>query len=113
MAKSIIINRFNGKNHTITLPATDTVAATFAQNVLEGEYKVYAFDTEVGLDTETSYKEMQVMVKNTTSEMKTYLNLKVKSTKSEEDVFAAVIGLTVNGILIDEAYVISNKLITL
>lgn len=113
MAKSIIINRFNQKNHQITLPCDDTVAGAFATALLDGEYQVLKFDTTLGNDVETSYKEMQIMVKNTTTQNKHYLNLKVKTNKSEEDVFAVLIGLTVNGMLIDEAYVISNRLVTL
>lgn len=113
MAKSIVVNRFNGKNHHISLPCADTVAATFAADVLDGEYQVFQLDTELGTETEVSYKEMQVMVKNSTSKMKTYLNMKVKTSKNEQDVFSALIGLTINGIIVDEAFIISDRLVTL
>ncbi len=111
--KSLIVNRFNGKNHSFALPCASTVAATFCSDMLEGEYQVFKFDTESGFETETSYKEMQIMVKNSTSKEKTYLNIKVKASKVEADVFTALIGLTVNGIVIDEAFIISDKLVTL
>lgn len=113
MAKSIIVNRFNQKNHQITLPCDDTVATTVATTLLDGEYQVLKYDTSAGTETETSYKEMQVMVKNTTTKNKHYLNLKVKANKSEEDVFAVLIGATINGMLVDEAFVISNRLVIL
>lgn len=113
MAKSIIVNRFNQKNHLINLPCDDTVATTVATTLLEGEYQVLKYDTSAGTETETSYKEMQIMVKNSTSKLKHYLNLKIKANKSEEDVFAVLIGATINGVVIDEAFVISNRLVTL
>jgi len=113
MAKSIIINRFNGKNHHITLPCDDTVATTFASDMLDGEYQVLKFDAEAGSETEVSYKEVQVMVKNTTTKLKTYLNLKVKTSKNEQDIFGALLGLTINGILVDEAFIISDRLTVL
>lgn len=113
MAKSIVINRFNGKNHQITLPCDEIVAGTFAPAVLDGEYQVFKFDSEAGAEVETAYKEMQVMVKNSTTKMKTYLNIKVKTSKVEADVFAVLIGLTINGIVVDEAFIISDRLTTL
>ncbi|MDD2651722.1 MAG: hypothetical protein PHX44_01650 [Sulfurimonas sp.] len=113
MSKSLVINRFSGKNHSITLPCDDTVAATFASAVLDGEFAVYSLATTSGAsDVETSYKDMQIMVKNSTTAEKTYLNIKVKANKSEEDVFAVLIGMTINGVVVDEAFVISNRLIT-
>lgn len=81
--------------------------------MLDGEYQVLKFDVESGIDTEVAYKDMQVMVKNSVSKMKTYLNIKVKTSKNEQDVFAVLIGLTVNGIVVDEAFIISDRLITL
>lgn len=113
MAKSIVVNRFNNKNHTFALPCADTVAVTFCGSMLDGEYQVFKFDSEAGLETETSYKEMQIMVKNSVSKEKTYLNIKVKASKVEADVFAALMGLTINGIVVDEAFIISDKLVTL
>lgn len=112
MSKSIILNRVNGKNRSFSLPCSEVDASAFAAAVLDGEYNVYKFGTETGTETETTWSEMQVMVKNSTTKEKTYLNLKVKANKSEADVFAALIGLTVNGITIDEAFIISNRLIT-
>lgn len=113
MAKSLIINRYNNSNHWITVPADEVAADTFASTFLDGEYQVLKYDTSVGTDTETSYQEMQVMVKNATTKMKTYLTMKVKSNKTENEVFAALIGLTVNGIVVDECYLISHKIVTL
>jgi hypothetical protein len=113
MAKSIVVNRINGKNNHITLPCDDTVAAAFVADVLDGEYQIFKFDSEAGTETEVSYKEMQVMVKSTTTKEKTYLNMKVATSKTEQDVFAVLLGLTINGIIVDEAFIISDRLITL
>lgn len=113
MAKSLVLNRFNGKNHQITLPCDDTVAATFASTVLDGEWAVYKLETSNGAsDIEASYKDMQIMVKNSTTAEKAYLNIKVKANKIEEDVITALIGLNVSGVVVDEVFVMSNRLIT-
>lgn len=112
MSKSIILNRVNGKNRSFTLPCDHVDATAFATAVLDGEYNVYKYGIESGAETETTWNEMQIMVKNSTTKEKTYLNLKIKANKSEADVFAALIGLTVNGITIDEAFIISDRLIT-
>ncbi len=113
MAKSIVVNRVNQKNYTVTLPCDAGEAASFASAILEGEYSVYEYDTQAGTETETSYKQMQIMLKNATSGVKTYVNLAVKANKSEEDVFTALIGKTINNVVVDEAFIISNRLVTL
>ena len=105
--KSMVINRINGKNHTVYLPCDETVAGTFAGAMFDGEYEVLKQGVISGSDVETSANKVNIMVKNTTSGQKTYMNMLVKSNKTEEDIFAAVIGLTVNGILVDEAFITS------
>ena len=110
--KSLVVNRISNKNHTFALPCASTVAVAFATAMLDGEWQVFEFESESGNETETSYKEMQIMVKNATSKEKTYLNIKVKANKVEADVFASLIGLTINGIIVDEAFIISDKLVT-
>ncbi len=113
MAKSIIVNKINQKNHHISVPCDGTNAGTFAALVLDGEYEVYEYDTELGTETETSYNDVQLMVKNSTSKEKSYLNLKCKANKTEQDIFGVVIGLTINDTVVDEAFIISQRLVTL
>lgn len=112
MGKSLIINRINNKNHSFYVPAGETEADTFASTFLDGEYQVLKVGTTIGTDTETAVNDVNMMVKNSTSGQKAYLNMLTKSTKSEDELFSAVIGLTINGVLVDEAYIISMKRIT-
>ncbi|MEA2110619.1 MAG: hypothetical protein U9P71_01090 [Campylobacterota bacterium] len=105
--KSMLINRFNGKNHTVYLPCDEIQAATFAGAMLDGEYQVLKMGAVSGTEAETVANKVNIMVKNTTSGEKAYFNMLVDSSKSEEEIFAVVIGLTINGVLVDEAYIMS------
>lgn len=113
MAKSMILNRFNGKTNTIYVPADASTAGAFASALLDGEYQVLSLDTELGNDTETAYQEVQVMVKNSTTQDKTYVNMKCKTNKSEDEIFTVLKGLTINGIHIDECYMMAQRLVNL
>lgn len=107
--KTMLINRVSGKNHTIYLPTDDTNALAFATNFLDGEYQVLKFASEAGNDVETSVYDVNLMVKNTTSGIKSYMSMYTSVTKTEEDIFNVLKGLTVNGVLVDEVYIISMK----
>jgi hypothetical protein len=111
MAESIIVNRISGKNKFITVPTDSTNAVAFAGTFLEGEYAVYEKDTVIGAsDVVGSAPDLlNVMFKNKTSGLKGYATLSVKKTTTDEAVFAVLMGLTLNGVLIDEAYVISRR----
>lgn len=113
MAKSMIINRFSGKNNTIYLPSDDTQATSFAAAFLDGEYQVLKFGSESGSDVVASYYEVGCMIKNTTSGVKAYMNMLVLPTKTEEDIFNALIGLTINEVLVDEVFIMSMKKVIL
>lgn len=110
--KSMIINRVSGKNSTIYVPTNAANAQTFATTFLDGEYQVLSFESEAGNDIVTSCYECNVMIKNTTSGLKSYLSFLSASNKTEQDVFTALKGLTINGVLVDEIYMISMKKIT-
>ncbi len=112
MGKSLIVNRVNGKNHTFAVPAGETEADTFASTFLDGEYQVLKKGSVVGTDTETDWLDVNLMLKASATGLKTYMNILVKTSKTEEDIFSAVIGLNINGVLVDEAYVISMRHIT-
>jgi TctA family transporter len=113
MAKSMIINRFSGKNNVVYLPCDDTQATSFATDFLDGEYQVLKAGTVSGSDVVTSYYEVGCMVKNTTSGVKAYMNMLVLPTKTEEDIFNSLIGLTINEVLVDEVFIMSMKKVIL
>ena len=112
MAKSLILNRVNGTNYQVTVPTDATGAETFAADFLEGEYAVYALGTTQGTDTETEAWDVQVMIKNSTSGVKAYLSLLLKTNKTEEDLFTALKGKTINDVLVDECFILSMKTVT-
>lgn len=110
MAKSLIINQLNGKNTFISVPTDNTNAAGFASTFLDGAYAVYELtDTTVGSATYAALDDVNIMFKNKTSGSKSYMTIKVEPTKTDEAIFTAVMGKTFNGVLIDEAYVISRR----
>lgn len=111
MAKSLIINNINGKNSFIEVPTTDANATTFAQTFLDGAYAVYESVLQSGSDTvATAPDDVNIMFKNKASGKKGYMSIKTSS--SDETIFNALMGLTLNGVLIDEAYVITRKTAT-
>lgn len=107
--KTMIINRINGKNNTIYVPTDDVNAQAFATGFLDGEYQVLKFASEAGNDVVASVYDVNLMVKNTTSGVKSHMSMYVPVTKTEEDIFNVVKGLTINGVLVDEVYIISMK----
>lgn len=109
MAKTLIINRLNEKNHSIYIPTSATNAESFASSFLDGEYAIYSLDSSVGTETELEAWDIQVMIKNSTTKVKSYISLLMKSNKTEEDLFTVLKGLTINGVLVDECYITSMK----
>lgn len=112
MAKSLILNRVNSKNYSFNVPTTPANAETFASTFLEGEYAVYELGSTVGTETETDAWDVSVMVKNATSGEKAYLSLLLKTNKTEEDLFTALKGKTINGLVVDECFMMSMKKVT-
>ncbi|MDD5400759.1 MAG: hypothetical protein PHQ93_06210 [Sulfurimonas sp.] len=110
--KTMVINRVSGKNNTIYVPTDATNAQSFATTFLEGEYQVLSFVGEAGNDVVTTCYDCNVMVKNTTTGLKAYLSFLAASNKTEEDIFTALKGLTINGVHVDEIYMISMKKVT-
>lgn len=110
MGKSLIINRIGGKNKFITVPCDMAVAATFADTFLEGEYQVFGEPGLFGTDTVTVAPDVvNVMFKNKTTGDKSYMTLHVKATLGDDSLFASIMGMTLNGVHIDEAYILSRK----
>jgi len=112
MAKTLIVNRYNNKNHSFYVPTDETNAEAFASTFLDGEYMVLKPGTVVGSDVETAANDVNIMVKNTGTGQKAYFSFMAKSTKSEDEIFSAIMGLTINGVLVDEAYIMSIKPVT-
>lgn len=108
--QSLIINQLNGKNTFIKVPCASTEASTFATTFLDGAYAVYelAMTTAVS-DVVTAADDVNIMFKNKASGLKSYMTIKVAPTRTDESIFAVLMGLTLNGIVIDEAYIISRR----
>ncbi len=106
MAKSLVINNLGGKNKFIFLPCSDTVAADFAMNNLDGEYKVCAKETEFGTDSGiTEANKVAVFGRNTLTGEKQTLYFTAKANKSSVDIETALQGKTFNGVKFDEVSV--------
>lgn len=110
MAKSMIINQINGKNTFIAVPCASAEAAAFATTFLDGAHVVYEFGSLEGAsDVVVAVDDVNIMFKNKASGKKSYMTIKVAPTRTDESIFAVLMGLTLNGVLIDEAYVISRR----
>lgn len=110
MAKSLIINQINGKNTFITVPCANVEASSFATTFLDGAHAVYELAmTTAANDVITAADDVNIMFKNKASGKKSYMTIKVAPSRTDESIFAVLMGLTLNGVLIDEAYVISRR----
>lgn len=112
MAESLVKNKLGNVVKSFRLPCDDTVAVTFVDAFLDGEYAIYSKGTVSGSDVATSYNDVSVMIKNSAG-LKTYLNLATKSTASEDEIFTALKGLTINGVLADEIAIIKMRAVSL
>lgn len=112
--KSLVINRVNNKNNFVTLPCGSAEAASFAGAFMDGEYAVYEIDSVVGSSdvVATAPDVANVMFKNKASGKKGYASLMVDATTTDEQIFSVLMGLTLNGVLIDEAYVLGRRTAT-
>lgn len=100
MAKTLIKNKLGDKTYQFNLPCDDTVASAFCAEMLDGEYVGYVQTSVIGSDTATPYNSVLLMIKSD-ADLKAYLNLAVKSNKSEADIYAALSGKTYNGVKAD------------
>ena len=106
MAKSLVINNLGGKNKFMFWPCTDAVAAGFATDFLDGEYKVCAMETSFGTDNSiTAANKVAVFGRNTTTGEKQTLYFTAKATKSGADIETALQGKVFNGVKFDEVSV--------
>ena len=111
MAKTLIRNKLGNKIKSIYVPCTDTQAQTFATDFLDGEWEVLAYVGSEGSDAVTTANDVNVMVKATDGS-KTYFSFLADSTKDEDAIFSALKGLTINGVLVEEAYILGMRPVT-
>ncbi len=108
----LVKNKLGTKVSTFRLPCDDIVGSAFCTAFLDGEYAGYQKVGVTGSDVATSYNDVSLMVKNTAG-LKTYLNLAVKSTVSENEIYSALSGLTFNGVVANEMAIIKMRAVTL
>jgi len=106
--KSLIRNKLGQKIKSIYVPATDVQAKDFADNFLDGEYEVLSYVGVEGSDVVTVANDVSVMVKATDG-TKTYFSFIADNAKNENEIFTALKGLTLNGVLVAEAYILGMK----
>lgn len=92
------------------VPMTSVNAATLATDLFEGTWKVFEETSMVGSDAAVVLAyDTQLQVRNSVTGKKTYLRFIAKSTKNPDDIQTALIGTTINGIVIDEVVVIAFR----
>lgn len=108
MAKCMVINQLGDKTVRHYLPMSSANAVTFATDMFDGTWKVFKETSKIGSDAAVvSAKEVAVQLVNTTSGAKTYLRFIAKSSLSTDEIRAALMGLTVNGVLVDKVVFIN------
>ncbi len=111
--KSLIRNQLGDKLVNNYVPMSAANAATLATIFLLGTWKVYsALSTKVDSKTDVSGLDVSVQVSDTTTGKKAYLNFIVGATKNEDDIRAVLIGLTINGVVIDKVAIIKMSPMT-
>lgn len=106
--KCMVINQLGDKTVRHYLPMTAANAATFAEDMFDGTWKVFKETSKIGSDVAVvSAKEVSVQLVNTTSGAKTYLRMIAKSSLSTDEIRTALTGLTINGVLVDRVVFIN------
>ncbi|MDD3466630.1 MAG: hypothetical protein PHE67_05715 [Campylobacterales bacterium] len=102
MAKSLVVNKLGGKRKFIFLPCSDSVATTFASSMLDGEYDVFAKESETGTDNSiTAARKVTAFGHDNTSHKSDTITFIMPDSKSDEDVITALTGKTFNGVKYD------------
>lgn len=109
MAKSYVKNTLGEKVVSFYLPADATASRAFCDAVCDGKTDVYSFSTSVGSDVVSTAEDVTVMIQNETTLVKGYMRFLLDSAKTEQDIFDALIGKNINGILIDKVVIISMR----
>lgn len=104
MPRTLLVNQVNGTKKTYALPVDPVGAQTFAEAMLEGEYAIYKSEGKSGSDVVTVAPTMISVAfwNDANPRNRGYGSFVLPATKTENDLFAVLIGKTLNGILIDQ-----------
>ena len=107
--KTMITQKLGEKTITNYIPANASDALAFAGAVMDGELTAYSASAPTGSDQASSSFATTVMIQQDSNNEKAYLNLVLKSTKDELDLFPALQGKTFNGVKADKIVMISFR----
>ena len=106
--ETLVKNKLGNKTVSFRLPCGTTDAETFCTNFIDGEYIGLEKMSVSGSDVATPYNQVNVMIKSDAG-LKTYMNLAVKSTKTEDEIYTALKGKTFNGVVAQNLAIISMR----
>jgi hypothetical protein len=109
MGVSMIRQKLGNKVFTNYVPADDTNAKEFADNVMVGEYDILTKISENGSDNVTESMKWTLMLRNDETHEKTYLNFYSPISKDENDIREALLSKTFNGVKVDSVVVIGAR----
>lgn len=113
MPKTLIVNRVNGSTSTISIPATVALAESFATAFLDGEYAIYESVAKVGSDV-VATAPTSLNLKWWSDENprdKAFATLLIPANKTENDLFAVMKGLTLNGVKADNIEAMTQRVV--
>lgn len=113
MAKSLIRNTLGNRTFGFAVPADGATAKTFADNNLDGKYVIYEVENTSGNEIETDLWDVTVTGKSLTSKAKTTFQFYADYTKDEDDIRAALLNKTFNGVKFEEVYLTNMQHITI
>jgi len=114
MAVSMIRQKLGNKTFTSYVPADDENAKSLADAVLPGEYEILTKVGETGSDTVSDgYRHWVVMIKNTETDVKTYLSFVAPLGKSSNDIINALKGKTFNNVEAKEVVILNSRTVNL
>lgn len=105
MGNCMIRNTLGTKVLTSFVPAGNVEAQAFADAVMDGETEVLEQISKVGTDVATTARYVNVMISDISGK-KSYLKFIAKVNKGETDVYNALIGKNLNGVLVDRAVIL-------
>jgi len=110
--RTMVLNTVNAKTSTYFLPCTSAQATAFASAFLEGEYAVYEkAPADVGTETVTVAPTLfSVKMRDDTTKDIAFANFVVPASKTENDLFAVLMGKTLNGIHVDFVETVSQRI---
>lgn len=113
MAKTLIMNRVNGSTGFYSVPATVALAEAFATAFLDGEYAIYESVAKVGSDV-VATAPTSINLKWWSDENprdRGFGTVIIPANKTENDLFAVMKGLTLNGVKADNIETQSQRVV--